>query len=387
MNLYSAILLFFFFFFVGILLGHYIGAKNNNKTSFTSVDDKSAYIRGLQYIISHEPDKAIAEFTKAVQINSGTVEIYLNLGNLFREKGEVERALRIHQSILLRPSLSPRIKSSALMELGRDYSIAGFIDRAISVFKNITKLHPDKLDAYKELVNLYEEEKNWEKAFTTAKYIEKISKKNQSVTISHIICEQAKEKLAEKQIHNAIKDLKRAMSLNPSCIEAYLVLGDIYFNESQLDQAISTWQRVIHLDLPFSHLVYKKLEKAYLNKGNYDQIEQVYHSYLRKHTGDISTRLILADYYQKKGAINKAIQILKDGLKINPHATRLSCALGEILIKEDREKEIIEEYKLLLNRIERKKQIYVCNKCGYKNNDIIWKCPQCKEWDTFTLKS
>ena len=113
MSLYFAILYFSLFLLVGILLGIFIGSRRNMKISEVSTDDQSAYIRGLQYIISHEPDKAIAEFTKAVQINSGTVEIYLNLGNLFREKGEVERALRIHQSILVRPSLSPEIKSSA----------------------------------------------------------------------------------------------------------------------------------------------------------------------------------------------------------------------------------------------------------------------------------
>ena len=140
-----AILFILIAFIIGLALGHYvIHPPVSLETQKISESQKGAYIKGLKYIISNEPDKAIAEFTRAVRINSDTVEIYINLGNLFREKGEIERAIRIHQSILLRPNLKPDIKESALMDLGLDYSAAGFFDRAISTFQQLISLHPKR---------------------------------------------------------------------------------------------------------------------------------------------------------------------------------------------------------------------------------------------------
>jgi lipopolysaccharide biosynthesis regulator YciM len=345
--------------------------------------EKGAYIKGLKYIISNEPDKAIAEFTRAVKINSNTVEIYINLGALFREKGEIERAIRIHQSILLRPNLKPDIKESALMDLGLDYSAAGFFDRAISIFQQLIALHPNNLQAHKELEKIYEEEKDWENAFNEAKICQKISKIDASPLLAHIITELGKDLYKKGEITQAKKDLKRAIDIYKRSTESYLVLGEIYFEEEKLGQAISTWEELIYQNLPFSHLVYEKLEKAYLKKGDYDHIEQIYKEVLNKKPEDFKTRLILADYYQKKGASHKAIQELKDSFKYKPGHPQIRQKLGEILLKEHLDKEALMEYKALIDEMKDQKFPLYCNKCGYQATDIIWKCPQCKEWDTF----
>ncbi|MGA1841361.1 MAG: tetratricopeptide repeat protein [bacterium] len=353
------------------------------ETSENLESEKGAYIKGLKYIISNEPDKAIAEFTRAVQINSNTVEIYINLGNLFREKGEIERAIRIHQSILLRPNLKPDAKESALMCLGLDYSAAGFFDRAISTFQQLISLHPNNIQAHRELEKLYEEEKDWENAFNEAKLCQKLSKEDNSPLLAHIITELGKDFYRKGEIIQAKKELKRAIGINKGCTEAYLVLGDIYFAEEKLGQAISKWEEIVHLDLPLSHLVYEKLEKAYLKRGDYDQIEEIYREVLNKRPEDYTTRLILAEYYQKKGASNKAIQELKDALKFKPTHPSIRQKLGEILLKEQLEKEALKEYKTLIEEMKNKKFLSYCSRCGFQTSEIIWKCPQCKEWDTF----
>lgn len=370
-------------FFLGLIVGYFLFQSSSAVDEKDMIDpEKGAYIKGLKYIISNEPDKAIAEFTRAVQINSDTVEIYLNLGNLFRDRGEIERAIRIHQSILLRPNLSPEVKKSALMDLGLDYSAAGIFDRAIGIFQQLISLHPDNLQAHIELEKLYEEEKDLEKAFQEAKTCQKLSKEDNSSLLAHIITEIGKELYAKNEINQAIKELKKAIIINKNCIEAYLYLGDIYFDEEKYTLAISVWEKIIHLKLPFTQLVYEKLEKAFLKKGAYDRIEEIYLEVLNNSPQDNNTRIILAEYYYKKGLSHKAIQVLKDGLKLR-HSPKLRHKLGKILLKEGLDKEAIDEYKIIIEEM-KGQRFFRCNKCGYLANEVIWKCPQCKEWDSFS---
>ena len=143
---------------LGILIGWFL-AKRSQTEGETNIHGHNAYIRGLKYIISNQPDKAIAEFTRAVQINSNTIEIYQDLGNLFRERGEVGRAIQIHQSILLRPSLDRNLRISALMDLGLDFQKGGFIDRAIKIYQEVIQADPNNVQARKYLEKLYEKEK------------------------------------------------------------------------------------------------------------------------------------------------------------------------------------------------------------------------------------
>ncbi|MGA1796443.1 MAG: tetratricopeptide repeat protein [bacterium] len=374
-------------FILGIALGHYLlrSAKASD-SHYNQEPEKGAYIKGLKYIISNEPDKAIAEFTKAVKINTNTVEIYINLGNLFREKGEIERAIRIHQSILLRPNLKPDIKESALMDLGLDFSAAGFFDRAIATFQQLISLHPKNMLAHRELVKLYEEEKDWQNAFDEASLVQKLTRTDMSPLLAHIVTELGKEISAKGDTGQAKKELKRAIGLNKRCTEAYLVLGDIYFAEEKLGQAISTWEEIIHNDLPFSRMVYERLEKGYLKRGNYDHIETIYREVIGKRPEDYDTRLILADYYQKKGSSKKAIQELKEGLRFSLGQSSIRQKLGEILLKENMEREAIAEYRGIIEEMGEQKSLFRCSKCGYKTAEIIWKCPQCKEWDTFVTE-
>jgi len=374
-------------FIIGVALGHFLlPSARTSDAHYSQEQEKGAYIKGLKYIISNEPDKAIAEFTKAVKINTNTVEIYINLGNLFREKGEIERAIRIHQSILLRPNLKPDIKESALMDLGLDFSAAGFFDRAIATFQQLISLHPKNIQAHRELEKLYEEEKDWQGAFDEASLVQKLTRTDMSPLLTHIVTELGKELNGKGDTAQAKRELKRAIGLHKRCTETFLVLGDIYFAEDKLSQAISTWEEIIHNDLPFCRMVYERLEKAYLKRGDYDHIETIYREVMSRRPEDYATRLILADYYQKKGLSKKAIQELKEGLRFTQGQSSIRQKLGEILLKEKLEKEAIAEYKGIIEEMREQKDIYCCSKCGYNTVEIIWKCPQCKEWDTFVTE-
>ena len=359
-------------------------AKKSKSEGNTRSNDQKSYIRGLKYLISNQPDKAIAEFTKAVQVDSNTIEIYQDLGNLFRERGEVGRAIQIHQSILLRPSLNRKIKISALMDLGLDYQKGGFIDRAIKIFQEVIESNPGNLQAHRSLEKLFEKEKNWENAYHVEKQIQKSSQSMEnSSRLAHLMTEMGKAAYQKKDYNQAIKHLKEAIALDKNCTEAYLMLGDIYMTQDKISKAINIFEKIVYSEHRFSFTVYKCLEKAYLQKGKYEKIESVYQEILKLHPEDNKTRIILADYYYKKGLLAKAVKELRDGLRVCPESLNLRSNLAEMLIRENRQDEALKEYQYLTEQIKKKNDYYYCQKCGYQSSDIQWKCPQCQEWDNF----
>ncbi len=380
-------LILYFGIIISLALGALLGwsyAKKSKLEGNTRSNDQKSYIRGLKYLISNQPDKAIAEFTKAVQVDSNTIEIYQDLGNLFRERGEVGRAIQIHQSILLRPSLNRKIKISALMDLGLDYQKGGFIDRAIKIFQEVIESNPGHLQAHRSLEKLFEKEKNWENAYQVEKQIQKSSQpKENSSRLAHLMTEMGKAAYQKKDYNQAIKHLKEAIALDKNCTEAYLMLGDIYMTQDKLSKAINIFEKIVYSEHRFSFTVYKCLEKAYLQKGKYEKIESVYQEILKLHPEDNKTRIILADYYYKKGLLAKAVKELRDGLRVCPESLNLRSNLAEMLIRENRQDEALKEYQYLTEQIKKKNDYYYCQKCGYQSSDIQWKCPQCQEWDNF----
>jgi lipopolysaccharide biosynthesis regulator YciM len=381
-NLYLSI---FISLGLGILAGWFL-AKKSQTEGESNIYGRNAYIRGLKYIISNQPDKAIAEFTRAVQINSNTIEIYQDLGNLFRERGEVGRAIQIHQSILLRPSLDRKLRISALMDLGLDFQKGGFIDRAIKIYQEVIQADPNNIQARKYLEKLYEKEKNWDAAYQEEKQIQKLSggEENHS-RLAHLMTEMGKAAAQANDHAQAVKHLKEAINLDKNCTEAYLALGDMYLTMDKPSKAISTFEQIVFSNRRFPLTVYKYLEKAYLQKGRYGRIESIYQEIIKLHPQDVSARIILADYYYKKGSLNLAIKELQEGLKLYPESLNLHAALAEMFVREDRQEEALQEFQQLVKQMKERDSFFYCQKCGYQSSDMQWKCPQCQEWDSFVI--
>ena len=172
---FDTLLLFGIGLLVGAVIGRVLPRKENAPKDLHQ--GRNGFYKSLNYILSNEHDKAIEEFTRMVEVDSDTVEVYLGLGSLFRSKGELGRAIRIHQSIIVRPSLDKKIKVQAYFDLGLDYQMAGLFDSAIETFQSVIKLDPHHLKAYQHLEKIYEDEKSWDKAFETQKQIKKTNQK------------------------------------------------------------------------------------------------------------------------------------------------------------------------------------------------------------------
>jgi len=240
-------------------------------------EEGMAYIKGVNYILSDAPDLAIEEFIKAVKINSETVETYLALGSLFRAKGDVTRAIRIHQGIIYRPNVDDKIVIQAQYNLGLDYRKAGLLDRAIATFQEVVAKDPSMLRAYVQLEELHEEIKDWEAAFQMQEKISKLAKSEDQHILAHLMTELGKSQLEQGDRKSAQKSFKRAISLDPGCVDAYLHLGDLYADEGDDTRAVEMWKRVLEIAPSMTFLAYDRLEHAFfrmkkvraLEEGNY----------------------------------------------------------------------------------------------------------------------
>jgi lipopolysaccharide biosynthesis regulator YciM len=367
--------------FLGWGLSNRVRDKTQNKPDLTG--ESKSYLKGLNYMIARQPDKAIAEFTKLVKLHPDTVEIYLSLGNLFREQGDMERAIRLHQSIILRPNLEQQIKRQALLDLGLDYQKAGLIDRSISTYREIISQQPEHLLAHQQLEKLYEEEKDWEQAYMAQRKILRLTRSKDQSILAHLQVQLGRVSYEQGQIKESLKRLKTAIDLDPSCSEAHLFLGDIYLAQGKLRSAISVWEGIIQAGLSFSCLAYAQLEEAYLAQNKYDHIKTIYEGVLAKNPADIRTRLALAKYYQRLGRLENAREEVKRALKHQPQSNTVKLYLLELMMCEAGGK-IPEEYRYLFGEFRLESIPYQCEKCGYHTTDTLWKCPRCREWDTFT---
>ena len=228
--------------FIAFVAGAIIGAwrrhsKQEKTRNVKNLGDK-AFFKGIQYILSNDHNHAIEEFTKSVQVNSDTIETYVALGNLYRSKGDIDRAIRIRQSLILRPNIDDQIKLRALFDLGLDYRKGGFLNRALKTFLKVAQQDPSNVETLKEIERIYEELRDWENAHGTRQKLSRLVEGDHKHILAHHLVEIGKASLQNGDSSKARSSFNKAISIDRRCIDAYLHLGDLYFDKQEYKKAI-----------------------------------------------------------------------------------------------------------------------------------------------------
>ena len=244
----------------GLILGAALRRAGGKKGQSDGARGDKAFLKGIHYILSNDHDHAIEEFTKSVQVNSDTIETYVALGNLYRSKGDIDRAIRIRRSIILRPNLDPHIRLRALVDLGYDYRKGGFLNRSLTTFLQVIEQDPLNAEVLEELEKLYEEMKDWDKAFKTRQKISRLSKGDHKNIMAHHLVESGKAHQQGGDLGKAKSFYQKAISTHKECVDAYLHLGDLHFQNGEFKKAISTWEKIILVSPRFTFLAYGRLE-------------------------------------------------------------------------------------------------------------------------------
>jgi lipopolysaccharide assembly protein B len=343
-----------------------------------------AFFRGVQHILSNEPDQAIEQFTKSVQINSETIETYVALANLYSSTGDIERAIRIRQGIILRPNLDSAIRLRAIFDLGSDYKRGGFLDRALSAFQKVIESEPNNLEAHEQIERIYEDLHDWDRAFKTRQTISKLVKGDHRHILAHHKTELAKVREKDGDEVGAEKAYKEAISIFDRCVDAYLHLGDLYLSQQKHKAALAKWKKVVDVAPEFTFLAYQRLEKAYEKMENPGLVGDFLKEVARRNS-DVSTQLALARYLYNEGEIDAAVEQVRQAIKLAPSFLDARKFIGEVLLKEGRNEEALEAYKELLLSLDFPFLQFRCNNCGYRPEKLAWKCLQCLKWDSITI--
>lgn len=337
--------------------------------------------RGLNFLLNEQPDKAIDAFIDVVKLDPETIELHYALGNLFRRRGEFDRAIRIHTHLLNRADLPARLQSTALAELGQDYLKGGMLDRAEDAFARLLGDGEHRFAALRSLLHIYSIEREWLKAIDCARRLEREAAETHNVQIAHFYCELAESLMAKGRDDEAQAQLDEALTVYRKSVRATLLAGDIAAHRGDNALAVKQWLRVLDADTEYLPLVASRLTAAMDATGRRGEALNL----LRKSLQDTPSIDLLDVAFERVGAWESAPAaeaLLRTELKRNPSllgferllAARSNAAAGD---------SELEQLRALLATHTRRLARYRCGKCGFRAREFHWQCPGCSSWDSY----
>jgi len=340
------------------------------------------YFKGLNYVLNEQPDKAIEVFIRMLEVDSETIETHLALGNLFRRRGEVDRAIRIHQNLIARPTLNHEQRATALMELGMDYMRSGLLDRAEGLFLELVESDSHAVPAYRQLREIYQQEKDWSRAIAVARRLEAVSDDNLKPVISQYYCELAELDLSYDREKEARDNLRRALNLDPRNVRASLLEGDIACRQGRFRVAVKFYKRVEQQDPEFIPEIIEPLLHCYSELNKMDEFVAYVKGLLNQY-GGITPALYVTDILARSGGEEEAIRFISSELKKHPTVRGVDRLLEYTVSRARGEtRENLITIKELTGRLLENHPIYKCRQCGFDARNLHWQCPGCKHWNT-----
>jgi len=362
----------------GWMAGRRAAKAPPKKTGRLSAD----YFRGLNHLLNEQPDKAIEVFIRMLEAEGETVEIHLALGSLFRRRGEVDRAIRIHQNLIARPTLTTAQRTEALQELGLDYARSGLYDRAEEIFQELAEVRAHAERALRELLDIYQQERDWEQAVDTAKRLASRTGQSHDLQIAHYHCELADELKVAGDLSRALTQTGRALSVDPGCVRASLLQGDLENSRGNTKAALRAYRRVADQDSEYLPEVLDRLQAGYTALGREDE----FHDYLRgqiERTRAIAPVLALAEMIRDQDGERAAGEFIVHQLEERPSLRGLDRVIDLSLeISSGNTHQILEVLHHLVAKLVTGKPLYRCGHCGFEGKTLHWQCPSCKQWSS-----
>jgi lipopolysaccharide biosynthesis regulator YciM len=341
----------------------------------------ASYFKGLNFLLNEQPDKAIEAFLEVARLDPDTLELHYALGSLFRRRGELDRAIRIHQNLVDRSDLNQEQRLKALYELGQDFLKAGLLDRAEAIFKRLDD-GPYALDALRHLREIYALEKDWDKSIETAARLEKLGCHSQDSDTAHYHCEQALNAMLRKDHEGARAFLRRALELNRKAVRATLLLGDIELQSARPEAAIELWREVETQNPAYLPIAAERLVAAYRELGRIDEGLELLRGYLGRYPSHDLFHILFVAVAETHGW-PAAEQLAAEALKRQPGLRVLDDYLQARTSQADRHPEL--ETRMAQDLVHKqisRASYYQCGQCGFRARQFFWQCPACARWDS-----
>ncbi len=341
-----------------------------------------SYFQGLNFLLNEQQDKAIDAFIEVVKVDPQTIELHFALGSLFRRRGEVDRALRMHLNLVERADLDAEKKQHALFELAQDYLKAGILDRAESLFLDLQKTRYAK-QVLEFLLEIYQKEKEWLKAINVTRRLAEVAGEPRGKEAAFFYCELAAGEMERGQLDAARGHLEQALTVHPQAVRATIMLGDMANAARRPADAIATWQRVENQDAQYLPLVAERLLEAFRQEGRLDEGIGVLQGYLAKYPSLDLMSVVSAALLERDGT-EAAYQLVLGELQRHPTLLGLDKLLETRLLDVPAEhRGDVELVRQLVHQRTRPLAVYRCSSCGFKARQFYWHCPACHGWETY----
>ncbi len=338
-----------------------------------------AYFKGLNFLLNEQQDKAIDAFNEAVQNDPDTSELHFALGNLFRRRGEYERAVRVHEHLLSRGDLSTADRQRAQNALAKDYVKAGLLDRAEDALK---KLEGTSFEGQARLARLaiYERSREWPQAREVAEQLELSGEVSFSVRKAHYLCEQARELNAQGDAAGAAKLLETAITETPDAPRPRLLLGQLQLNMGLAVQACETLGQLFEQGSVAAPLASSSLVRAALSAQRAPQTLQLLQThYAQSPCIDVMDAIVALEK-ANQGSDEQARQRYIEHLQKQPSLLAASRWLAGADLGDEATRSPVQK---ALEQASRPLARYRCAACGFEAKEHFWHCPGCQAWDSY----
>lgn len=370
-----------------VAIGWWLGRRErrNSKAPSPSATLARDYFVGLDYLLNDQQDRAIETFVAALEVNSDTVETHITLGNLFRTRGEADRAVKIHQNLLARPALTGHQSERVQLELSRDFLKLGLLDRAERLLHGLVRDARD--DEYRQmakrlLVDLLEREGEWKEALDIA--LPQMAKEHEETrrAAAHWLCELAEKERNTASPTPARRHLRQALATDPQCVRANLLLAQLEHDTAHYRQETKILRRIPDQDPAFTPTLLEPLSRAYRLLDDEEGLIQ-YLGELLERTPYTSVIILLAETLRQREGLDPAIDLVTEQLEREPKLEALNYLID--LYRQDTRGEQVERFQLLKSHTWTLLQTlprHRCRRCGFSGEHLHWQCPRCRSWGT-----
>lgn len=368
---------------IAVAVGWFVGRLSVGRNGAgTEITDEESVKDRLQFLFTNYSDEAVDNFVQSLSVNKDTVSLHLSIGRHFRNKGETDRAILVHQNLLARPELPPRFSPQVTLELAMDFLNAGLLDRAEALLQQMMGDREFGRKAAQQLIELYQQEREWGKAADVARTLTKNDADPAMFkNLAYLTCELAEQALGHDDRWAAQKFAKEALDYDRSCVRATLILMKILIRQGSYREAGNQGLKVFDQNPNFGPEFIDRLMKLEHEHGDIGKLvkklRKLYETY-----PSTSLLLALVESVERVSGRPAAIDLLRQELEIRPSVR----ALLRLVEMAGYEKGMTTGEGRLVSRIGllilANRPVYRCVSCGFSGQQLHWLCPSCKQWET-----
>ena len=335
------------------------------------------YLKGLNFLLNEQTDQALEHFLKMVRVDDKTIETHFALGSLFRRRGEVDRAIRIHQNIIARPDLASEQRDQALFSLAKDYLKAGLLDRAEKLFVRLSQGSRHQVEALESLTRIYEQEKEWEQAIEAGQQLEVLGGRSLALQIAHYYCELAEAAAVAKDYGAARQYVKQAQAGRPRTLRGALTRAHIAQETEDSKTALRLYHRIIDEHTYLIAEALPEIVAIYEREDAIDELEKAFRKMLKKNP-EMSTLVAYTAIVNDIGGISIIDECVEKYL-LNEKT------LSEFIDMQratDGDDAAMARVRKALSNLASSTPRYQCQECGFSSQKLLWQCPSCRSWET-----